>query len=378
MLCIGLSIGYYYKCSDINNLANIYLDNKELKFSDFKSQLDNENNGDTIKKVEMAGWAQKDDEEISYEGINTTTNADVVEFMGDSSLLIRGKPLSENDRNGCIIDEKTCYELFRTKHGIGKEIKINDKYYTIRGIHKGKESTVFINADSNCGDNLDGVLVNVGKDSINYLESYSSNEGYSNSLNNNYAFYSTYSAMAYFFTMILPVIMLISILFLVFKNIRNNKKKIVKQALYVLLGICIICIFVKVTKIKGSVPYDLIPKKWSDFDYFSELFKKLNCKYENLLYMKKYNMDTYYIGYMIKSVVFSLLSIALFVICKKAIKIDNKKLYAIGIPVILVIEFVVVLVLGIKKNLIVNYSLMYFLLPLYLLGARSRKIKRGY
>lgn len=366
MLSIGLSIGYYYKCSDINNIANIYLENKNLSFTDFKGILNNDE--DNEKKVEITGWAQKDDVEINYKGINTSANADLIEFMGDSSLLIRGNKLSENDRNGCIIDKKTCYELFRTLSYKGKEIIINDKYYTIRGIHSGRDNTVFINAPYNSSDNLNGVLVNVGKDSINYLESFSSNKGFSNSLNNNYIFYSTYSSIAYFFTMILPVIMLFSLLFLVFKKIKDNKRKVVKKALYVLLSIFIVFVFVKITKIKGSVPYDLIPKKWSDFDYFSELFKKLANKYESLLYMKKYNMDIYYINYMIKSILFSLLSIVIFFICKKIIKIENKKECFVLIPLILIMEFVSVLILGIKYNLIINYSLMYLLLPLYLLG----------
>ena len=87
MLSIGLSIGYYYKCSDINNIANIYLENKNLSFTDFKGILNNDE--DNEKKVEITGWAQKDDVEINYKGINTSTNADLIEFMGDSSLLIR-------------------------------------------------------------------------------------------------------------------------------------------------------------------------------------------------------------------------------------------------------------------------------------------------
>ncbi|MFR5403889.1 MAG: hypothetical protein ACLTGX_12430 [Clostridium sp.] len=80
------------------------------------------------------------------------------------------------------------------------------------------------------------------------------------------------------------------------------------------MALTFVFIFFKVTNIKISIPLDMIPNKWSDFDFWSKMGKEYKEKIEYVLYMKKYGVDIYNIENLLKSALYSIFTIILFVI----------------------------------------------------------------
>ena len=67
----------------------------------------------------------------------------------------------------------------------------------------------------------------------------------------------------------------------------------------------------------------MIPNKWSDFDFWSKMGKEYKEKIEYVLYMKKYGVDIYNIENLLKSALYSIFTIILFVINLRVIKINE-------------------------------------------------------
>ena len=67
----------------------------------------------------------------------------------------------------------------------------------------------------------------------------------------------------------------------------------------------------------------MIPNKWSDFDFWGELWDEFTKKIEYVIYMKKYGVDIYNIENLFKTLFYSILSIVLFIVNLKLVKIND-------------------------------------------------------
>ena len=166
--------------------------------------------------------------------------------------------------------------------------------------------------------------------------------------------------------MIFPIIALLLIAIKVIVYAMKAKNKPILLFIYLCMIIILGTIFLKITNIKITIPLDMIPNKWSDFDFWGNLWREYIEKFKYVMYMKKYGMDIYNIENMIMATVYSILTIILFVINLKVIKINSIR-ELIGINLILVLNsFVVVLLVWKKYSFDVNIPMLWAIYPLYL------------
>ena len=75
----------------------------------------------------------------------TQKEAMVCGLLGDASLFDgRVQGFSKEDREGCIVDEKTSYALFGSREAVGSEILLNGKIYIVRDTISWKQPMILI------------------------------------------------------------------------------------------------------------------------------------------------------------------------------------------------------------------------------------------
>lgn len=101
-----------------------------------------------------AAWTRGGACQTAGSELGETTKVRVVAAYGDIRRAlpvwrVKGALLAEDDADGCLIDEKTAWELFHSTDALGAEVSVEGKRYTVRGIVKTYEQTLIIrNADA--------------------------------------------------------------------------------------------------------------------------------------------------------------------------------------------------------------------------------------
>ena len=125
--------------------------------------------------------------------------------------------------------------------------------------------------------------------------------------------------------------------------------------------------FFCITRYKISIPVDILPNKWSDFDYWSKFFQECMDKVKYVIYMKKYMLDIYVISYLNKIFLCTIIAIILFFVNKRNIEIDCMKELFIAILALFIITFMAIYIL--KESIFINKSsaVIWLIYPYYLL-----------
>ena len=357
IMCWGISLGYANNIESNNKTLNFYFENDKYNLELVNSIKESE------KELAVVGWAE--------ESLQSATNLDlgksaselnVLAIKGSSNLLVKGSNLFADDLEGCLIDNDTSYKLFGSSNCIGREIVYNDRTLVVRGILKGSKSNMIIQIPDDSMKALDGLTIDGTDFTLNKIEDFKMRFGISElAINGN-----VYYMLAKFISMIFPIIALVLILIKVISSLFKSRNKPVLVGIYIIMALTFVFIFFKVTNIKISIPLDMIPNKWSDFDFWSKMGKEYKEKIEYVLYMKKYGVDIYNIENLLKSALYSIFTIILFVINLRVIKINDIKQLIINNGVLVVSSFVAVLIIWAKYKFDVNVAMIWLIYPLYL------------
>lgn len=354
IMCFGLSIGYCNELKRPEKVTNFYLDNKDYNLSIIKDYIDNENN-----ILGCTAWKQIDDTVLINEETNREAIVDVIKIYGNSYNIIEGDKIFLGDVEGCLVDKEAAYNLFGGTNVIGNTIKYENRELTIRGIHNGVKNTVVMQFDNNEDELLDGISVNSEKSAENISTILSiKNNGVSNEL---------YTGCASFFMNLLPIIMLIISLYKILKAAFSRRKMPVKCMLYILIALISTVVLVRISGINISIPYEIIPNKWSDFTYWSQLFEVYKEQIQSVLYMKKYNIDIYYIELAVKSIFYSIISLITFIIFIRRMNIETIREVVRVIILIIIIEAIVIYRVNVSNNMLLGGTIIWALYPYFIL-----------
>lgn len=370
IVCLGFSIGYGNKTKESKHIANIYLNNNSITADDIKNMHKSEELEN--KKLSFTGWKQIDDVMVEYIDLNRTAYVDIIKVCGDSSLVINGPILFLDNKEGCLIDKQTAYNLFGSIDVIGQVFNYNDRKVKIIGLHNGMDNTVVMQTDYDSNETMDAIAIEVNNNVSKNIKEF--NDRYSI---NGFAIDSKiYHNIASIFIMIIPFIIAIVLLFRCIKRILNVRRKPLLFILYILSTLILFIILLKITSIEIKIPYDIIPNKWSDFEYWKELYEDYIERFRVIFYMKKYNIDIINIESVVKSIIFSVLSIILFLNLRNKIYIDNIKQGLIMVSIMLIISSITIIVLDYKYNLFISESIIWFIYPYYYMSMyiSSKKI----
>ena len=359
VMCWGISLGYANNIEKEKNTINFYFENGSI-------------NADIVKNIEenksdlsVVGWTEKSLQSATNTDLNRSANdLKVLAIKGNSSLLFDGALLFQDDKEGCLIDTETSYKLFGSIHSLGKEITYGERKLIVRGIHDGIKSNIIVQLLDNDMDVLDGLTIDGTDMTLNKIEEFKTQFGIQEMSIDG----GIYHKFAKVFSMVFPIIALVLILIKITTYFFKAKRKPVLKAIYISMAIITVLIFFKVTKLNISIPLDMIPNKWSDFDFWSKMWQENIEKLQYVLYMKKYGIDIYNIENMMMSGLYSILTVILFVINLKVIKIKDIKELIYIVSVSVLCTFIGVLTIWSNFSFDVNVTMLWVLYPLYLCG----------
>lgn len=359
IMCWGISLGYTNNIAKEDKTINFYFEDDNYDVNFIKNIKESE------KTLSIVGWAENSLQSAYNPDLNRTVDSlDVLLISGSSNLLVKGSMLFDDDLEGCLIDSDTSYKLFGSNNSVGKEIIYNDRSLIVRGILKGSKSNIMVQLPEDSNEALNGLTIDGTDFTLNKINDFKSSFGIKEMAIDGGIYYSIAKAI----TMIFPLIALILILIKIVGTSIKSRNKPILLLIYILMFITAVAIVFKVIKVNVSIPLDMIPNKWSDFDFWSKMWKEYSEKMQYVLYMKKYGVDIYSIENLLMSVLFSIFTIILFVINLKVIRASDIKELLINNTISVLCTFVTVLIVWSKYKFDVNVTMMWVIYPLYLCG----------
>ena len=357
IMCWGISLGYANNIESKDKIINFYFENDNYTVGLLESI------GESKKELSFVGWREESLQSVTNPDLNRTANdLDILLINGSSNLLVKGSMLFKDDKEGCLIDEETSFKLFGSSNCLGRTIVYNEKSLIVRGILKGTKANMMLQLPEDSNLALKGLTIDGTGLTINKIEEFKSQFGIQEMAINGGIYYIIAKTIANIF----PILALILILIKIIISIIKSRKKPILVVIYLFMIITSIFIVFKITNIKISIPLDMIPNKWSDFDFWSKMWKQYSEKIQYVMYMKKSGIDIYNIENLLKSVLFSIFTIILFVINLNVIKIKDIKELIINNAISIICTFIAVLIIWTKFNFDVNITMLWLIYPLYL------------
>lgn len=199
---------------------------------------------------------------------------EVIESAGNMHLIIPGEKVkgsfvTDSDSSGCVLSETAAENLFGSVNVIGKNVRICEKDYTIRGILDHEKNLCMIQGDAaksfSCiRINAPGIPVSVIQQSLSGL--------FENCvwISDGNFFYGIGSMLFWF-----PAwIILISGLYHCRKLILRLHKRRFRTALNFMLAIVGFSLAYLLFSASFHFSRDYIPTVWSDFEFWSELIRQ--------------------------------------------------------------------------------------------------------
>lgn len=300
IVLIGLTWGscIYLQRYTVKNYDGISLrlEGTGVKQMDLAAALKEEQNkNDTNDKAswQITAWNRGPRITIKNSKLNTTTRTRIITVFGDMAKVCPfqiqfGSFCYEEDTLGCVIDEKTAYDLFRNKNVVGNTITYDSKQYVIRGIVKSKEQVVImINEDKNASFlNLEMKIENgTGIAAINFLNDYQLTSDYITVLEGSFyakLLYNTAIFPAFFIWLCLVTFFL--------KRVYKKRNNLLQCLFYSM--ICVLICYICLKSARPYFPDRWIPTRWSDFDFWNRFMKEWKEKWRDYSYLIPLQKDT--------------------------------------------------------------------------------------
>lgn len=234
-------------------------------------------NGDAAL-TQVTAWSRGPRITIKNTNLDTSTQTRMIQVYGSMAKvcpmrILYGNFCYEEDEKGCVIDEKTAYDLFRNKDVVGNIISYQSKEYIIRGVVKSKEQMVLIQDTKNTSFlNLELFFSNMenGEElAKNFITNYQLSSDYMTILEGN--FYARLLRN----TVLLPAIVIWGY-FLYLSGKQAFKRRTVPLQCITYLGVFILIMvfFFYNKQMQLYYPDRLIPTRWSDFKFWGRIFLK--------------------------------------------------------------------------------------------------------
>lgn len=286
--------------------------------------------GETEEKV-LPGfciWGQKKDVSLTNKNLSRSTQANAVLFCGNPELLFEDcrVPVKE-DKQGCLIDEQTAWELFGSSQAAGKELSYEGQSYIIRKVITSKEKVIAFQvsaASESGGEEQETGAQEQTKDNIlNRITMYKPQDSSIRELSSLWDYQygicvrildmELLRGISGFCVLLFPVTVCIFFWRYLHGTVRKFPAKVIVSLLMLIVLLCLLGSWVK-------LPADYIPTRWSDFSFWTGLWKEKTEGMKSLLGMPKADLDHKWITWFYQSVGCGLLAEAFLVMTGIAAK----------------------------------------------------------
>lgn len=291
-------------------------------------------------------WKSTEKIELRNSSLGRTAKCDLIEVNGDMSelfpgILLEGGYLSQEDFMGCVIDSETAFQIFSTLNVIGLTLEYHDTEYFIRGVLKTPNYNFMIihsdNSkmiiDNETHSDSDKIINNEPNKTINNdsdkallydcMELRFANQVEAKALAEEFVFANDLAEPSvyingYLYQKLSKQIVNIPIwlfsfwlLWICLKVVYSYRKSyplfLLNASVFLILAIIIL----KFVNFRIYIPREIIPNRWSDFDFWGILWSDIKASLAEREQIMQYYKDVLLRKEFHKAIVGSLLAAGL-------------------------------------------------------------------
>lgn len=210
---------------------------------------------------------------LSNPGLSRSSSVQKISLCGSSGLLYpQSTLLMPADVDGCLIDRETAQALFGSSSPLGSRVELDGNSYVIRGIVEGNTPQIVVQGRPKSEDRLSRVTLQIpaGMDSTAAIGAFQNRHG----LSGKWLPMGFWEQAAGFFAHLAPVLGLLSAIFALIKTALSLTSRPVLFLACVLLAGTQWFLLLWMSGFSLAFPQELIPGKWSDFDFWGKLWQE--------------------------------------------------------------------------------------------------------
>lgn len=215
------------------------------------------------RPLDFCMWTEQEGALVRNDQISRNAEVTVMKARGSLFVIVPFPASFKEDESGCYLDQTAALELFGDEDVIGCEVVYQSRKLTVRGVTEDYGGLLLIYADPM--EELDRITVKLKKteSSRNQIREFTVRHG----LEGGILSHNLLKETAQIFPVFLPAGIMILCLYEGRKRSRNARDIRDKGVGYGLLmgafilGVAAVLCFV-------DIPRDMIPTKWSDFEFF--------------------------------------------------------------------------------------------------------------
>lgn len=249
-------------------------------------------------------WGETKNTPVTVPDLNRQASASLITAAGSSDLVMPGsRTLTHTDAGRCLIDEKLSMELYGSTEICGEKLIIDSKEYEITGLLFADGPAVLIQADKDTKAVINRVSLKIHpketvQETIRRFSNTTGIQGIRIPLH-------LYGILTKILLRILIFLMLFLLLFRLLMKLKAHGRGRSVILLLVIGGLsAVVCIWILDINIR--LPMDLLPSKWSDFKFWSDLAKEKGKESSLLWTTEKSVIELHSLAYFFKSLFYSL------------------------------------------------------------------------
>lgn len=326
-------------------------------------------------------------------------------YGSSENLCVSTGELMEDDLTGCVLSSKAAWELFGESNINSGVVTYNEKQYYVRGVYEDTNAVVILPAETvfakkqaadgsqsglPSGDDTSGdmspasgdgddngsqasftkIVIKPGADisgnaeRSEYLQAFENRWG----LNSDKTDCLIYQRLAAFFMFLIPGLILLAVVirgigFL----IANHYRPFWLIAGLIGLAVMITAFFV-ICQAKPSIPADMIPNTWSDFDFWSEKITTFQSSIQHILFIDKSEVELGYFRPLTAMVGYAVVGVIMFFAAGHFFRPKNPAALYGMILAVCVTELIAVYLLHRAGVMIEARSMLLYLWPYFVIG----------
>ncbi|MEE0421583.1 MAG: ABC transporter permease [Lachnospiraceae bacterium] len=319
-ICLWKGAVYAERLGGTGNYTQLVL-NTQMSFNQARELL--QHGEDEKEPISMVFWRQEEDGSVHTQELGRSAEADVLTAAGQIEILYgENSVLAEGDTEGCLLSSDVAQELFGNVNVLENEVFIDGEKYRIRGVLKSVEDLAVVRGKAGSQANtvqdqedmthgFDRVKVrNQGakstKEMKKLLETRCGVEGTVLDL----PLLGRISRIAVW---IPPLFMCLHFLVWLFGNARNTER--LRERFFwrgFAAVFTVLILYLAASQI--SIPKDIVPSRWSDFEFFSNLGDEISRAIFFLMDSQKTAPEVMYFHAFFQSLVFVGISIGMYLL----------------------------------------------------------------
>lgn len=314
-------------------------------------------------------WGEQQETRISNQDLGREETVSLITVCGDSRLVLDGDSwLDFGDYDGCLIDETLSWQLFGSFGGQGEKIQIGDRTYFVRGILDDTKGTVIVQAGEQ-EESLDKISVEIpeGATAEETVRKLSNQFGFSETTVN----YEVYRLWGEMISLILPCVLGISVLAFMAKRIMVCRDGTGNFTFCMLEGILFLAVFLWILDIQIKIPGELLPTKWSDFEFWTELRQQKQEEFLLMLYGVKTKPEILYMTGFFQTLAWSGGAFVCWFFSLRSMRVNPEAGNLTLICCFIIIGFALLEKMGGEGVRPFGYRIVWLILPWYLLGRQE-------